>query len=349
MDYTKYEIQKKDTLESIAKKHKISVNELVDFHNSKASLTHQFFGDNIPFHVEELFVPLIKDEGKENDILADVTHKARYRCEQLNTTKVENNISFHCNTKKEYTLEKDVLANKAKVSLKEYLYKINPENLSLAIEATKDLEFEKENALFQLNKNNEIIEVLNFSQIKNKWDDFKPNLKNSTFYKEIEKINSNAAKDIIIGGGLEFENEQNLRKTYDKSLFYHVVFNDFDAYKTREKNDILKFISQIFVNIPIELELQHSITREDDYFIEYRTVGTLLKNKIDNNILEEQYNQFYKPIIEYGFTEYLYEYRIRRMVEKKTNLIVNAVAFMKEEVKNNYQLITQFDLKQIDY
>jgi hypothetical protein len=37
------------------------------------------------------------------------------------------------------------------------------------------------------------------------------------------------------------------------------------------------------------------------------------------------------------------------MVDKKTGIIVNASALMKEEVKNNYQFITQFDLKQIDY
>lgn len=84
-------------------------------------------------------------------------------------------------------------------------------------------------------------------------------------------------------------------------------------------------------------------------FVEYRTVGTLLRDKIDHSVLEDQYNKFYKPIIEYGFTEYNYDYRIRRMVEKKTGIIVNASALMKEEVKNNYQFITQFDLKQIDY
>ncbi|HCR76145.1 MAG TPA: hypothetical protein DIW37_07045 [Chryseobacterium sp.] len=95
--------------------------------------------------------------------------------------------------------------------------------------------------------------------------------------------------------------------------------------------------------------MQHSIIKEDDYFIEFRTVGTLLRDKIDSSLLEQQYNKFYKPIIEYGFSEYNYDYRIRRMVDKKTGTIVNASALMKEEVKNNYQLVTQFDLKQIEY
>ncbi|MCV9930267.1 hypothetical protein OIU83_21595 [Flavobacterium sp. LS1R49] len=74
-----------------------------------------------------------------------------------------------------------------------------------------------------------------------------------------------------------------------------------------------------------------------------------MRNNIDNKVLEEQYNKLYKPIIEYGFSEYNYDYRIRRTIDKKTGLVVNASVLMKEEVKNNYQFITQFDLKQIEF
>jgi hypothetical protein len=35
---------------------------------------------------------------------------------------------------------------------------------------------------------------------------------------QVEKISPKAAEDIIKGGGVEFESEANLRKTYDKSL-----------------------------------------------------------------------------------------------------------------------------------
>lgn len=99
-------------------------------------------------------------------------------------------------------------------------------------------------------------------RVKERWENFKPKLASSEFYKQVEKINSKAAEDIIKWGGLEFENETNLRKIYDKSLLYHVLFNDYDANKKREKKAILKFVSQIFVNIPIELELLHTIYRQ---------------------------------------------------------------------------------------
>lgn len=137
-----------------------------------------------------------------------------------------------------------------------------------------------------------------------------------------------------------------LRKLLRKNLFYHTLFNKVNT--PTDSQEVLSFIYQIFVDVPVEVELQHSIVKEDDYFIEYRTVGTLLKDKLDYDKMINQYNQFYRPIIEYGFSDYDYQYRIRRQVDKKTGLITNASAMMKEEVKNNYQLITQFDLRKVD-
>jgi len=350
MEFFKYEIKRGDTLESIALEYSLNVTELINFHNLYCGTTNFIIGDKLPIHLQYLLLEKKTEEEKKEAIeKKEYQKKARYRCEQFNTTKVEDRITFNCNTKKEYIVEKDSANEKARIKLKEYLYKINPENLSPAIEAVKELEFDKENVVLALDENNAIKEVINFDEIKEKWEKFKPKLISSEFYHQIEKINSKAAEDIIKGGQLEFESEKNLRKTYDKLLLFHVLFNDFDAHKKRDKNESLKFISQIFVNIPLEIELQHTIIKEDDYFVEYRTVGTLLKDKIDNTVLEEQYNKFYKPIIEYSFSEYNYEYRIRRMVDKKSGFIVNATALMKEEVKNNYQFVTQFDLKQVEF
>lgn len=42
MDYRRYEIQKGDTLESIALAQNVNVKELLDFHNANSTLTQQF-------------------------------------------------------------------------------------------------------------------------------------------------------------------------------------------------------------------------------------------------------------------------------------------------------------------
>jgi len=63
--------------------------------------------------------------------------------------------------------------------------------------------------------------------------------------------------------------------------------------------------------------LTHGIIDDNGETVEIMTVGKLLKDRLNNQILEEQYNKFYKPMIEYDFTEYNYEYIVRRVIEKK--------------------------------
>lgn len=289
----------------------------------------------------------VGNEFPQNDnILNKQTFAARYRCEQFNTTKVEDHINFHCDVKKQYLLETNL--DKASVLLEQYVFKINPEDLGGAIQATEELEFDKENVTFSLNTDNTIKGIDNWQQIKQKWDFFKPKMRETSFYKMIGQNNPEAAEGLIAGGDMEFGSEQNLLKSFEKSLFYHVVFNDYDPVKDRTEKQILKFNSQIFVNISVELELTHGIINEDNEFTEIMTVGRLKKDKLDNNLLIEQYNNFYKPIIDYNFTEYNYEYVIKRTVHNKSKLIHHATARFMEEVKYNYQFLTQFDLKRID-
>jgi hypothetical protein len=68
-----------------------------------------------------------------------------------------------------------------------------------------------------------------------------------------------------------------LLKSFEKSLFYHVVFDDYDPVKDRIEKQLLKFNSQIFVNISVELELTHCIIHEDNKITEIMTVGRLKK------------------------------------------------------------------------
>lgn len=356
MAFEIYKVVAEEKISVVAAKFNITVEELKRL-NPDVRYFSALFGpeyiaclQDIRIPVQEIKIKNGEEKSEEEFIRSLIFNEgARYRCEQFNTTKVEENIVFYCNTKKQYRTNKVTDSNFIKVTLEEYSYKINPQNLSTAIEATKALEFDKENVILELNEYNRIKGIANFNQIQRRWKNFIPKLSNSDFYKEVENVNSNAANDIIDGGNLEFGNELNLIKTFEKTLFYHVNFNDFDPHKKRERNEILRFNSQIFVDIPLELELQHSIIQEDDNFMECRTVGKLLRDNVDNKVLEEQYNKFYKPIIEYEFSEYNYDYRIRRIIDKKTGLIINASAMLKEEVKNNYQFITQFEIKQIEY
>lgn len=370
MEYESYRVPKEEKLENLAKQFGLTTKELQEINPNIQTFTN-FWGTEAYVVVNQLIKVPVKSKEKaygdnnldfdfvksqkekeaklseEERFLKNLTfdQQVRYRCEQLNMTKIEDRIMFHFNTKKQYLLKNNLLGKISKIQLEEYLYKINPENLADPIEAMKQLEYAKENVILKFNDNG-IEEILNYSKIKTDWNNFIPVLKKMDFYTSLEKLNPNAAQDILKGGDSEFGSKESLKKTYDKNLFFHTLYNSYNPQIS--ETTLLNFISQIFVNIPIELELQHSIVKEDDFHIEYRTVGTLNRDKINNKVLEEQYNKFYRPIIEYSFSQYNYEYRIRRTVEKKTGLITNAIAMLKEEVKNNYQFVTQFDLKKIE-
>ena len=48
-----------------------------------------------------------------------------------------------------------------------------------------------------------------------------------------------------------------------------------------------------------------------------------------------------------NYTEYDYIYRFTYVIENKTGLLLNANASLSEQVKNNYETITKFELKKI--
>jgi len=131
---------------------------------------------------------------------------------------------------------------------------------------------------------------------------------------------------------------------YKRGLFYHLLFNKFDV-NTKQK---LSFLSQAFISIPIELELNTIVVRENTNEILYRTEGILNKNILNKDELQRQYDQYYKPLIKYNFTEYSYRYIIRRTIDKATNVLKEGVVILTEEVKNNIQFITQYNLNLVD-
>ena len=279
------------------------------------------------------------------------TNKIRYRCEQTNSTHSDKSIIFHANIKKEYLVEflkkeKNIVFNSV---LEDYVYSSEPKHFEIAMDAFRDLEYWKENISLQLNENGKIKQILNLNNLSDSWIKFKTKvLPDTDFFQELKKANKNAAKDIIDNGDIEFKNEKNLIKTLDKNVFYNILLDsyliDLD-HKT--KITTLTFISQIFQKVKVKLEISETTIKEDNDFIYKRKVGTLIRDTLDNEELIRQYNLFYKPMIQYNFTEYNYIYRQSYRIDKKTGYITEGKAVFSEQIKNNYEFITEFTLKQV--
>ncbi|GAA3518715.1 hypothetical protein GCM10022393_36030 [Aquimarina addita] len=278
-------------------------------------------------------------------------NKIRYRCEQKNTTHTDKSMVFHADMKKEYLTEfikKDntILVNSV---LEDYVYKTEPKHFQIAMDSFRDLEFVKENVLLKLDTNGKIQSIQNLEAIQDAWTSFRKDvLQYSDFFVELKKVNEQAAQDIIDSGNAEFGKEENLIKTYDKNLFYHLILDTYlvDISNVAEHKKI-KFLSQIFQNIEVEVDIVETTVSEDDDFIHRRKVGTLQREKLDRDELIRQYDQFYKPMVEYNFTEYEYMYRLSYVIDKKTGFISEGRAVFSEKVKNNYEFTTEFNLKQV--
>lgn len=71
------------------------------------------------------------------------------------------------------------------------------------------------------------------------------------------------------------------------------------------------------------------------------------RGNINEAKLKEMYDEMYKPLIQFAFSEYDIVYRIEYEIDSKNNLVGNANIYIEEMIKNNYQIISSFDMRKI--
>ena len=76
-------------------------------------------------------------------------------------------------------------------------------------------------------------------------------------------------------------------------------------------------------------------------------IFSLLWSDMNEAKLKEMYDEMYKPLIQFAFSEYDIVYRIEYEIDSKNNLVGNANVYIEEMVKNNYQIISSFDMRKI--
>lgn len=121
------------------------------------------------------------------------------------------------------------------------------------------------------------------------------------------------------------------------------VYND-------DKNMEYSFnqMSQIFPEIPLKINVLRSIVSDNENSQTFRIVGNLDINSVNLNSIRNLYEKLYQPIIKFSFTEFDFVYRITYEIEKETNILINASVSIKESVKNNYDVITKYELRKVE-
>ncbi|WP_294208595.1 LysM domain-containing protein [uncultured Chryseobacterium sp.] len=347
MEIIRYEIQHGDTLQSIAEKYEITVKNLVDSHNQNCGLTNLIIGDNIPIHLKYIFLEI--DPSRHFRISnIDFTKRVRYRCELNNVITIDGKPNFSAQTKTEYLLSSkkqndDILFM---LRLEDYVNSIQPQEMEAAFHLIREIEMIRDNVVYTQNEDGEINNIINKDELSKKWQEFiLHKAAEVPFYNEMKARDPDTIRDFIENGNKEFSDSKELSKVLAKNMLYHILLKS--NMKNGDQFSILQQ-SQLFPNILLKINVSRTIVSDQANTVTYRLTGTLDENQLDQDKIMRLYEEMYQPIIKYSFTKFNYIYRITYTVEKASKLLTDATASIKEQVKNNYESITKFELRSVE-
>jgi LysM repeat protein len=354
MEFKQYKIQKKDTLQSIAEKQKMSVKELVHFHNSFCTITQLITGEHLPIHLEYLFVQpeaLRESCKKENTDLKEFEGKTRYRCEQINTSKMNGSLVHFLQQNFQYLVKSNFSNNKFYVELEDHHFEFNPTYLNPSFAFISKTEFIKNRIFFQISEDNgRLSEIHNKKEMNENWQKFKKNeFYNDEFIIQLLKTNIHAVNELLTMGDRQFAEDYPLmEEEYRRNLLYFTLF---DKVLVKDIKNIEKeqfdFMSTIVPPVVVPIEFRYDTISEEDHIINFRKVGIA---KLDEKIISEikqKYDEIHKPSIKYNYTEYKLEFRVRGEFNKEKKIIENADLFIIEQIADNIENRCEFHLKKM--
>ncbi|MFC7348898.1 LysM peptidoglycan-binding domain-containing protein [Chryseobacterium zhengzhouense] len=353
MTFIKYEIQKGDTLQSIAKTNNTTINELLDFHNSKAILTQQFFGDVIPIHISHLYIkPVLKIDESTSTKDIDVLHFDKnfmYRTEMTVGTVLEEVMVDNSTCKSQYRVS---LANNnsvASVLLEENYVTSSPQLMQAGMELIAEIDKIKCNSIFNLDiLTGKISKIVNYKEILKNWNNYKIGLENRRTVLKLSKNQDDIDQFIKIVEGI-LKPEKKLIEDYYNKMFYELFFTEHlhgnkDFLKTYSKT----YYSTFFDKEPVILHFTPSILEETDEILKIRRVSAMDYPSLNMQNIVKLYDERIKPMVQFSFSEYNFSYRETFIWNKKENVLQESHVTAIEEVKNNIQLLIDFKLKRLE-
>lgn len=359
MAFEIYRVVKEEKIAEVAAKFKITVAELKRLNPNIRYFT-AIFGPEYIGALQDVKVPYIANTIKkekniiiENESLKNIEfdQNERYRCEQINVSKVDGNTVHFVEQKFQYLLQRSTNQNIGKVKLEEHLYNFSPPVLNLSFEFISKTEFIKNNVTFDISKDNGRVEkVLNKAQINSNWVNFrKTEFEESEFIKRLKQTNPNAVEELKGLGNKQFSPNYDLaEEEYRRNLFYFCCFDEFIVKSFEEiKPENFLFMSTIVPPVIVPIEFRYDKISEKDGILKLRKVGTLKLNPQLVEEVEKKYNEMHKPNIKYGFTEYKLEFRTRIEYNLEEKIVETADVFIMEQIADNVANTCEFHLKRL--
>ncbi|MGS2764004.1 hypothetical protein [Sinomicrobium sp. M5D2P9] len=275
---------------------------------------------------------------------------AKYRCEQVNTTKIDGNLTSNSQQKFQYYIQVSPAEKTAKVKLEDHYYNMNPPVLNKVFDFITKTEAIRQDVSFSYGDNGKIARILNKEEQAEKWRAFKNSGEFQTeFIESMRDNNEKALEEIVKSGDRQFSLSHDSEEEYRRELFYAILFdwqltsND----STSVPQEGFLFRSILLPEVIVPMDFRCDILKEESDITKLRKVGSA---KLNDELLEDiikKYDQYYKPQIKYSFTEYKLEFRQTYEVDAVTRLVTNAKLIWVESIKDNVESFCQFTLRKL--
>lgn len=353
MNLVNYKIKGGESLETIAAHFNTSVKELVVFHNKNAVMTQQIYGKEIPIHVRHLIVnPIITiNENTSAEDLEEIHFNRNflYRTEMIVGTVLEQVMVDNSTCKSQYKVGLDQNNTLAGVQLQEVHVQSSPQIMQAGMELIAEIDKIKCNSVFRLNADSGKIEkIINYKAIMKEWDHYKDGLESR---KTVLKMSQNKKDidDFIAGVETIIKPEKNLIEDYYNKMFYELFFTKHLLGNTDFLQEYSRtYYSTLFDKEEVILKFTSTVLEETDEILKIRRVSEMDYPSLNMGRIVELYDERIKPMVQFNFSEYNFSYRETLVWNKKESVLQESRVTVIEEVKNNIQLLIDFNLKRIE-
>lgn len=279
------------------------------------------------------------------------TKQARYRCEQLNVSKVDGNLTGNGKQKFQYLMSLGANNKFGKVKLEEHYYDFAPAVLNKSFEMISANEKIKNNdVVFAINENGLFDRVLNRLHLKKDWIDFRDgDFQELEFVKILRENNQDVYQELISSGNKQFSEDYDIALEYQTNLFYLTLFDNHlmneNSADFPEKE--FKFTSLLFPEIFIPLKMITTVSEEDANTISLKRESEMMLDKELETKIENSYRELYQSAIQFGFSEYRLVFNIDLKYDKYTKIAEIAECYIEEEVLNNLENMCSYNIKRV--
>lgn len=294
-------------------------------------------------------IPILEATNKPNGVF-EPSKTYRYRSEQVFITKFDGIAISHGTTKNEFLVSKSYVNDELilSVEMTDNVIAFNPPEMEQAISLIADVDRIKCGVKVAVNKETgKIQRIVNKEEILKNWNAYKVTIRDKYgFARRVETIDD--IEKFIKLAEMQITNEQILIGDLETKLFFEIFFDKYLVGKEDFKPYNRRFGSQLFEGNIMTFNFDQKIRSEAPGLVEIQRRSVMDKSKTNFPAIEKMYDERYKQIVGFKFTYFDLDFQGDVILNTDETIVEKAHYTITEEVKNNVQLVINYELKRVD-